>query len=153
MTADFETSLDLYQYGAASFYAGYGVLCWFFFRWYCRNIYFRGSYPENPRWAGAAGGKKRWTEFHDTDGPTDYMVRGAGQCCLVMSYSVLFVCKYMFAIRNILDGAPPSTYIQIGADWMSVQIATWCVPTPLSPTPPTDATQVRLDAHRDILHV
>jgi len=79
MADDFTTSLDLYQYGAASFYAGYGILCWLFFKVYCRHVYFRGSYPANPRWAGAAGGKKRWTEFHDTDGPTDYMVRGAGQ--------------------------------------------------------------------------
>jgi len=47
-----------------------------------------------------------------------------------MAYSVLFVGKYMFAIRDIVDGAPPSKYIQIGNDWMSIQIATWHVPTP-----------------------
>ena len=77
MTVEFQTPLDLYQYGAIIFYAGYGVLCWFLFKPYCRHIYFRGNYPQNPRWRGAVGGAKRWTEeFHSTDAVMDYMTRG-----------------------------------------------------------------------------
>jgi len=127
MSDDFKTSLDLYQYGSIIFYGGYGILCWFFFKWYCRTIYFRGWFSEKPRWHGAEGGAKRWTNFHEKDGAVDYMARGAGQCCLVMAYSVFFVCKYMFALSAILDGANPSNYVGIGRDFLTTQIITWTV--------------------------
>jgi hypothetical protein len=33
MTTSFKTTLDVYQYSAVAFYSGYGLLCWFAYKW------------------------------------------------------------------------------------------------------------------------
>jgi hypothetical protein len=117
--------LDTYMYSSMIFYGAYGILCLFFFKWYCRNIYFRGYYPKNVRWFGAKEGDLRWTKFHNTDGPMDYMTRGAGECCIVMAYSVVFVIQLIIAIKNIVEGDDPKNYLYIGDNFLTVQIVTW----------------------------
>ena len=122
---EIKTSLDTYKWGSFLFYLGYGLLCIFIFKTYCRNVYFRGNYPHNPKWHGAESGKPRWTEFHDKDGPMDYMTRGAGECCIVMAYSVFFAIRWIFAIMDIAEGASPCDYLNIGYEFLMVQIFTW----------------------------
>ena len=123
------TSIDLYMWGSFLFYLGYGILCFFLFKTYCRYVYFRGNYPENCRslWHGARAGQPRWTEFHDMDGPMDYMTRGAGECCLVMAYSVYFAIAWTYAIMHIVEGADPCDFVHLGDDFLTIQILTWCM--------------------------
>ena len=44
-----------------------------------------------------------------------------------MAYSVFFCVKYIFAVRDIVNGANPSDFVEIGDAFLTTQIVTWCV--------------------------
>lgn len=71
-----------------------------------------------------------WNEFHHMDGPDHeihYMTRGAGECCLVMAYSVYFAIAWTYAIMNIAEGADPCDFVHLGDYFLTIQILTWCM--------------------------
>ena len=120
------SSIETYQWGAGLFYGVYGILCLFIFKQYCKYIYFRGYYPKNVKWHGAREGESRWTDFHNNDGPMDYMTRGAGECCIVMAYSLWYVLRLIIAVKSVAEGdSDISSHLHIGDEFLTIQIITW----------------------------
>ena len=75
---------EAFHYSALIFYGAYGIICCFFPNLYCENIYFRN----------------RWNEFHKTDKIFEYMVFGAGECCIHMALLTIFMLKFGKPNRN-----------------------------------------------------
>ena len=66
---DSYNAINRFHTASGGFYFIYGLICIFFYRPYCRNYYFT----------------QHWTTRHDTDKPLNYMMIGAGECCIVMA--------------------------------------------------------------------